>query len=94
MDLGINWNFGIQFDNQVKPTYCYYDQAQIGGSARVKDLDDITLARLEDGGKETITTLFTDSENGGNTISNSLSNCWVRGMLEGSEGVLNFSQVA
>ena len=93
LDLSIDWDIGVQFDEQVQPIYCYYDRFRLRGAATLKDLAAATLARAQ-GGKETITTIFTDAGIGGGNLTNTLSNCWVECLANGDQAALSFAQVA
>lgn len=89
-----SWNYSIQDDEQLEPDYYYYDKYAMTGNAVVKDLAQITSARLEDGSTEAVTLLFTDANNGANTITVSLSNCKIHAEVSGGEGTLSWSQIA
>lgn len=62
--LGINWNWGIIDDDQPEPAYFYYDVARISGTGVLKDLDKVTLARLEDHTTESVNFIFEDANGG------------------------------
>ena len=89
-----SWNYATQDDDQLEPGYYYYDKYAMTGNCVLKDLAQITSARLEDGSTEAVTLLFTDANNGANTITVSLGDCKIHAEMSGGEGTLSWSQIA
>lgn len=67
--LGVTWNWGIIDDDQSEPAYYYYDTARISGTGVLKDLDKVTLARLEDHSVEDVNMVFEDANGGGSDVT-------------------------
>ena len=88
-----SWNYQVQDDDQLEPAYYYYDKYAMSGQAVVKDLAQVTAARLEDGSAEAVTLLFTDA-NGATTVTVSLGNCKIHAEISGGDGTLSWSQLS
>jgi hypothetical protein len=89
-----SWNYAVQDDDQLEPSYYYYDKYAMTGNAVVKDLAQITSARLEDGSTESVTLLFTDANNGANTVTVTLGNCKIHAEINGDTGTISWSELA
>lgn len=92
--LQANWTYDIQDDEQLEPGYWYYENYALRGTAQVRNLDEVTAARLEDGTTETCTLLLTDANNGGNTVSINFGTCHVLASIKGDEATIEFEYVA
>jgi hypothetical protein len=95
-DLQVNWDYGqprFVLNNSYEPETCYADTYRLAGSAVVGDLDDVTLARLEDGASATVVALFTDAVGGALTVSVNLGTCRLQAGMRDGQGVIEFSQV-
>jgi hypothetical protein len=88
-----SWNYAIQDDDQVEPSYYYYDSAPQSGSAVCKDLSKVTLGRLEDGSTEALAIVFTDANNTSNTVTVSVDHCKIHAEISGGEGTISWSQL-
>ena len=93
MSINVNWNWNVQNDEQVEPGYYYYASAEQTGQAQVKDLDEITAARLVDSSEETVVALFTDANNDSNTVSVDLGTCKVNAEVQGDMATINFEKI-
>ena len=93
-DVNVTWDFNVRFSDQVEASFFFYDRKRLSGSVTLKDLtNDATLTRVEDGVSETVSILFTDSENGANTVVVNLGVCWVEATLAGEFATITFKQV-
>jgi hypothetical protein len=93
-NINVNWQYAVQNDDQLEPAYWYYDRYTMTGDAMVKDLDEVTAARLEDGSEESVTALLTDANNGSNTVSVPLGTCKVFATVQGDMARLSFEKLA
>lgn len=93
ININVNWDFQIQDDDQVEPDYYYYDARLIRGTAIIKDLAQVTAARLEDGATETVVILLTDANDSANTLSIDLAECKIFSTIKGDQGTIEFEQV-
>lgn len=89
-----SWNYTVQDDDQLEPTYYYHDRYAHSGNAVVKDLSKVTSARLEDGSSETVVLLFTDANNTSATLSVNLGTCKVHAEISGDTGTISWSDLA
>lgn len=89
-----SWNYQVQDDDQLEPAYYYHNKYAMTGNVVVKDLAQITSARLEDGSTEAVTLLFTDANNAANTVTVSLGNCKIHAEISGGDGTISWSQLA
>jgi hypothetical protein len=89
-DLTVNWDYTYQDDDALEPTYMYYDKFRMTGTATVRDLSEATKARIEDTQSSTVTALFTDANDGGNTASVALGTCRVQAEIDGRDCQLTF----
>jgi len=92
--VNANWQYGTQHDDQLEPSYYYYDNYTMQGNAMVKDVAMVTAARLEDGTSEAVTVLLTDANNGSNTVSVSLGTCKVFATVQGDMANIQFEKLA
>lgn len=92
--IAVNWQYGLQDDEQLEPTYYFYDSYRREGNAVLKDVSKLTAARLEDGVVQSVTVLLTDANDGANTVSISLGNCFVKGSARGGDFSVEFAEVA
>lgn len=93
MSINVNWNWDVQNDEQTEPGYYYYPAAEQTGQAQIKDLDEITAARLVDSSEETVVALFTDANNNTNTVSVDLGTCKVNAEVSGDMATVNFEKI-
>lgn len=91
--IDVEYQYAVQDDDQLEPGYYYYDRYALAGNAVVKDLAAVTAARLEDGASEAVTVLFTDANNGANTVSVSLGTCHVRASIDGPMATLAVQKI-
>jgi len=88
-----NWNYQVQDDDQLEPAYYYYDRAAETGTMVLKDLDKVTVARLEDGATEAVVLNFDDANSAG-TQAFSLGNCKVFIEIDGKNAQLTYERLA
>lgn len=92
--INVNWQYNTSHDDQLEPGYYYYDGFTMQGTAMVKDVAMVSAARLEDGTSEAVTALFTDANNGSNTVSVSLGTCKVFAVVQGDMAQISFEKLA
>lgn len=94
MDVDISWEYQLQDDEQLEPAYYYYDSYAMRGTARAKDLDAATVARLEDGADETVSAVFEDLHGAGSDVTVSFGTCKVFAKVRGDMVELSFGKLA
>ncbi len=94
-DLQLDWNIPLIDDDQHEPSYYSYLQNGISGSIGLRDFDEVTAARLDDGGSETTftPTLEDVSPTAGADHAITLGTCQIQLDLKGREARMAFHQV-
>jgi len=93
-NINVQWNYTPEDDDQIEPAYYIYEQFTLNGTADVKDLSKVSEARFEDGTEEDVSVLFTDANNGSNTVSVDFGTCKVFGTITGGLGSFRFQKLA
>lgn len=89
----INWEIDAKDEGELEPDEYYHDAFRRTGTVSVRDLTEIDIQRLEDGGVEAVSLLLTNVGSGGGTLTVNLADCYVRASIDGSSATIEFSEI-
>ena len=93
IDINLSWDYQAKDEEALEPTYYYYDDASQSGTATITNLNEATVARLEDGAEETLVAVFEDLDGAGADVSVDLGTVKLFAQVTGDTAQLSFDKL-